>query len=75
MRGIATAIKEGDTTLEQAFSVPTKSNALGKASKSLSVPEEEEVVVKELIVNDSMPEVIEMPDDLEALGGTLFDSK
>jgi hypothetical protein len=75
LRGIATAIKEGDTTLEQAFSVPTKSNALGKASKSLSVPEEEEVVVvKELTVNDSIPvEAPEMPD-AETLGGTLFDA-
>lgn len=41
LRGIATAIKDGDTTIEQAFSIPSKSNALGKAHKSLSIPIDE----------------------------------
>jgi hypothetical protein len=51
LRGIATAIKDGDTTIEQAFSVAPKSNPFGKASKILSIPqdekEEEILVVKE----------------------------
>ena len=38
LRGIATAIKDGDTTIEQAFSINVKPNALSKASKTLSVP-------------------------------------
>lgn len=42
LRGIATAIKEGDTTLESSFSIQPKTNsAIGKASKVLSVPLEE----------------------------------
>jgi hypothetical protein len=42
LRGIATAIKEGDTTLESSFSIAPKTNsAIGKASKVLSVPLEE----------------------------------
>lgn len=42
LRGIATAIKEGDTTLESSFSLQPKTNsAIGKASKVLSVPLEE----------------------------------
>jgi hypothetical protein len=41
LRGIATAIKDGDTTLEQAFSISLKPNALGKASKTLSIPIED----------------------------------
>jgi hypothetical protein len=40
LRGIATAIKDGDTTIEQAFSVAPKSNPFGKASKILSIPKE-----------------------------------
>lgn len=35
LRGIRTAIKEKDTTLEQAFSITSKHNAISKASKSL----------------------------------------
>ena len=42
LRGIATAINEGDTTLELAFSVVPKTNtAISKASKILSVPIEQ----------------------------------
>jgi hypothetical protein len=41
LRGIATAIIDGDTTLELSFSITPKGNALGKASKSLSIPIEE----------------------------------
>lgn len=42
LRGIATAIMDGDTTLELAFSIQPKTNsAIGKASKVLSVPLEE----------------------------------
>lgn len=40
LRGIATAIKEGDTTIEQVFSIAPKSNPFGKASKILSIPKE-----------------------------------
>ena len=36
LRGIATAIKEGDTTIERAFSLSSKGNAIGKASRMLS---------------------------------------
>jgi hypothetical protein len=42
LKGIATAIKEGDTTIESAFAVSLKSNGISKASKFLSVPIEEE---------------------------------
>ncbi len=37
LKGIATAIKDGDTTLELAFSVSLKPTAVNKASKTLSV--------------------------------------
>lgn len=42
LRGIANAIKDGDTTLELAFSLSSKSNAIGKASRALSVPIDED---------------------------------
>ena len=42
LKGIATAIKEGDTTIESAFAVSLKPNGISKASKFLSVPIEEE---------------------------------
>jgi hypothetical protein len=48
LRGIATAIKEGDTTIEQAFSVTPKSNPFGKASKILSIPKEATLSAEEL---------------------------
>lgn len=38
LRGIASAIREGDTTIELAFSIAPKSNAFGKASRILSTP-------------------------------------
>lgn len=42
LRGIATAIKEGDTTLESSFFIAPKTNsAISRASKALSVPLEE----------------------------------
>jgi hypothetical protein len=37
LKGIATAIKDGDTTLELAFSISLKPTAVNKASKTLSV--------------------------------------
>lgn len=48
LRGIATAIKDGDTTIEQAFSVAPKSNPFGKASKILSIPKEATLSAEEL---------------------------
>ena len=48
LRGIATAIKEGDTTIEQAFSIAPKSNPFGKASKILSIPKEATFSAEEL---------------------------
>ena len=42
LKGIATAIKDGDTTLELAFSISLKPTAVNKASKTLSVSLAEE---------------------------------
>ena len=43
LRGIATAIKDGDTTLDLAFQLPSKANAVGKATKMLSIPVNDEI--------------------------------
>jgi hypothetical protein len=48
LRGIATGIKEGDTTIEQVFSIAPKSNPFGKASKILSIPKEATFSAEEL---------------------------
>ena len=42
LKGIATAVKDGDTTLELAFSISLKPTAVNKASKTLSVSLAEE---------------------------------
>ena len=62
LRGIATAIREGDTTLEASFSVSPKVNtAIGKASKILSVPMEEGEAEYEKTNIAKPKEVIEVP--------------
>jgi hypothetical protein len=49
LKGIATAIKDGDTTLELAFSVSLKPTAVNKASKTLSVSLAEENEANDIV--------------------------
>jgi hypothetical protein len=69
LKGIATAIKDGDTTLELAFSVSTKSNAVNKASKTLSVSlaEEEKNDDDDIGSNDGNDESINLNEEKQIL--------
>lgn len=65
LRGIATAIRDGDTTIELTFSIaPQGGSALGKASKALSLPIEPlgETIMEE----EHIPEPTESKPDVTA---------
>jgi hypothetical protein len=59
LRGIATAIKDGDTTLAEAFAMPTKPTAIGKAHRSLSVPIDEHTQEATIVETHQKPTMSE----------------
>lgn len=61
LRGIVNAIKDGDTTLELAFSLSSKGNAIGKASRTLSAP-----------IDDDFP-ITTIKSDIKAVNATYTD--